>query len=240
MNKIAFSLLAFFVLTALAFSQPKLTIVGGNSGYNWGDVRPHDTPLKATIVMKNEGDSALIFLEVKPSCGCTTSKLSKDTLQPGESTQLEISLNLGSNVGLLQKNINIRTNDPTQSAIRYGLTANIITDIVCKPMQRFTFNNIQVGETKTSTVTMKNNSKVNITFSNMVVTPPIVDFTLPKTFTLKPGEEIDIVGSFTAKEVGYINSKVTFTTDNKDYPTYIITAYGRVVESPIMNNPEKK
>ena len=61
---------------------------------------------------KNVGDGILKLEPPKPSCGCTVAALKPDTLPPGASGELAFTLNLGPSKAIMEKHIEIRSNDP--------------------------------------------------------------------------------------------------------------------------------
>jgi len=238
MSKLVVFIATFVSFTLVSMAQPKFVIVGGDE-YNWGDVRPQDSPLKAKIEFRNEGNENLVIINVKPGCGCTAAKPEKDTLKPGETTYMPVEYSVAGNTGVTSKSIRIETNDPKKAATSYKITANVIRDIICKPTQHLPFRDLTVGKESSATVFVKNNSKTNITFSEMRIEPAepqILKLTIPAKFTLKPNEEIEITGRMLPKQKGYQNLKIIFKTNHPDYPTFEIPAYGNVVESAILND----
>jgi hypothetical protein len=239
MNKLIVAISMFVLTTFCALAQPKLTIIGGDE-YNWGDVKPADSPLKAAIQLKNEGTEVLEIKSVKTSCGCTTAPLDKDKLAPGETTTMNVEFKVSANTGVTSKNISFETNDPQRKKVFYKISANIVRDLVCKPSNYMPFKDLKVGIESSSTIFMKNNSKKDITFSELKVEPAGVKLTIPETFTLKPNEEIEITGRLTRNEKGYFNSKIKMKTNHPDYPTFEIPAYGSAAESAIFNDTKSK
>ena len=90
-----------------------------------GDVINHD------FVLTNIGKSPLVIHKVKTSCGCTTSKLEKDTIAPGESTKLTARFSTYGKRGGQSKDIDIITNDPDQPKV----TMRIMGHVQDKPKQ---------------------------------------------------------------------------------------------------------
>lgn len=81
--------------------------------YNFGECISGDE-IKHDFRITNIGKSNLVFHKVKTSCGCTTSKLEKDTLAPGESTLIKAVFRTSGKKGHQPKDIFIITNDPEQ------------------------------------------------------------------------------------------------------------------------------
>ena len=132
----------FAVITA--FSQPKIDVVGGQN-CDWGRISPKDNPLKRDVVIRNAGNQKLILKNVKPTCGCTTAPMEKSELEPGESTKLKVTLNIGGNSGPLTKYINIESNDPNTPLFVLNLKANVVRALEVTPTTFLAFNFISSG-----------------------------------------------------------------------------------------------
>jgi len=65
----------------------------------------------ATASFTNTGKQAVTILDMRPSCGCTTATLEKNTYRPGESGQIRIALTLKGLSGSQQKTIEVLTDD---------------------------------------------------------------------------------------------------------------------------------
>jgi len=234
-----YKLLSLVLLTCfLGFTnllaQPKLEIIGGDS-YNWGDVKPSESPLKTKIQLKNVGNENLLIKNVKPSCGCTASKVDKDILKPGEIATVDISFNITS-PGPNTKTVNIETNDSKSPNRSYRLTANLIKNIEIQPTPYFTFNDLQVGKEASSTVKIKNNGKTDIVISDFKSTPDDLRVNVSGKLVVKAGGSLDITAKITPSKAGYLNCKLDFKTTDADTPTVTISGYGNVQQSPLFNN----
>ncbi len=231
-----YSIIAVFIaFTSVMFAQPKLEIVGGTTK-NWGKVSPKDSPLKASIVIKNTGTDPLMISKLKPSCGCTTAPLKKSELKPGESTDVDVTFNVSSNTGPVKKTITIETNDPKNAHINYLLEAEVVRPLTILPSSYMTFSTMQVGMEGTAQVKVKNTSNENITIMDPITEPIDMKVNLKGKKNLKPGEEYDMIVKLTPKKAGPVNTKLSFKTSSVDFPVVEIFGYGRVAESPIFNN----
>ncbi len=231
-------LLAFAVILIvpfLAFSQPKLEIVGGDS-YDWGTVKPTQDPLSAKIKIRNAGTELLKITEVKPGCGCTTAPLDKNELKPGEEATLDVKLRIAGYSGNVVKSIRIASNDPQNPNKYLYLKANIFHPISVTPTSYLAFNEMTVGKEATSKVTIKNNTNESITLSDIQVSPENLTVNLPKKLTLKAGESFEVVAKVVPEKKGYFNCTIKIKTSNPDQKEIVIPGYGNVKESPLFNN----
>lgn len=229
-------------VTAMS-AQPKIEVCNGTDTQDWKTVTPKDEPLKANVPIKNIGNETLIITEIKAGCGCTTARLDEiqDTLKPGESTNLPVTLRIGGATGDLTKTVRITSNDPNSKDKILFLKANIFHPIQMTPSY-FAFNEMKVGSEASSAVKIKNNTDKNLTLSEIVMTPSNVDISLKKDRILKPGEEVEVTAKVKPDKSGYFNCTLKMKTSSKDYPELVISGYGKVNESPIFNSedPNKK
>lgn len=70
------------------------------------------------FTLTNMGASPLVIRQTKPNCSCVTSKVSEQTIKPGESTEMEVTFNSEGRRGNQQKSVTVFSNDPTASAQR--------------------------------------------------------------------------------------------------------------------------
>jgi hypothetical protein len=216
--------------------SPKLEFIGlTGDTYDWKEVTPKDSPLKAHIVLRNTGKSNLMIYEVKPGCGCTTAPLSHDTIAPGDTASLSVTLNVAGNTSSIQKNIRISSNEPKSPRFLF-LKANVIHPIQTLPTQYFAFNTLQVGQEDTSSIRIKNNSNTDITFSNFDASPVNVITNMNKPVILKPGDEFKISIRVRPEKAGSYQMQVKMKTTHPDYQTFSVNGYATVKESPVFQN----
>lgn len=66
-------------------------------------------PVEVVFEFTNNGESALVISEVKPSCGCTVADYPEGALAPGESGQITAEYNAKS-PGAFSKTLTVRSN----------------------------------------------------------------------------------------------------------------------------------
>lgn len=226
MKKIFAFAIAFACAATFAYAQPKLQVEGGDT-YDWGKVKPTQTPLKTNLTIKNTGTEELKISDVHVGCGCTTTGLEKKNLAPGESTSMSVSVNVGSNTGAISKSVTITSNDPTSPSKIIMLKADIVRTIQFTPSQYLTFSDMKVGTEATAKIKVKNSSDKDITLSNPEASNGL-RVNLKKQTVLKAGGEIELEAKIIPEKEGYFNGSVKLATTDPDMPTLEIPAYGNV------------
>lgn len=229
------------ISTLPLFAQPKLEVVGGNI-VNWGTVTSKQNPLKSKVKIVNAGNEELRISKVKPACGCTATLLDKDVLQPGDTATIDVSLNITGRHGSVTKTVSISSNDPNHPTTILYLKA-VVNDPITVSPQYFAFGQIEVGKEAKAEVSVKNNSKQDITLSNFKTTGGIT-LDVPEKVVVKAGSTVKLIAKVTPEKTGYWNGAVNFSTDHPDFPSFQIMAYGQVkkseaAESPVFVQPKK-
>lgn len=217
-----------FLTAIIAFSQPKLEIIGGDT-FDWGTVKVFESPLKTIITIKNTGNQPLRVFEVKPSCGCTTAPLDKDILKPGETAKIDIKLDLKGNIGQISKDVNIMTNDPIRKNVRLVLKANSVTSLDKEP-KFFAFNTVKPGEKSEAKITITNYSDHDIIIKKIVKSHDDLTFSIKVEDVIKAKSSKEVWAYYTPKTAGTHSLSCTLLTNDLDVPRLSISAWCRAEE----------
>lgn len=90
---------------------PKLKL--SRNQHNFGIVNEGEV-VSAELEFRNSGSELLKISEVKSSCGCTATVLSKKELKPGETGKIKIKLDTSEREGKITRTVTILSNDPQQ------------------------------------------------------------------------------------------------------------------------------
>jgi len=78
-----------------------------------------------TFVLSNIGDETLLITDVQVTCGCTTTALEKMELAPGESVDLEVTLDTAGFGDTIAKSVRISSNDPATPLLTLQIIGNL-------------------------------------------------------------------------------------------------------------------
>lgn len=84
-----------------------------------GSILQHD------FVLKNESGRTLKITGINTSCGCTVSKVKKEVLAPGETTEIEVKFNTRGYSGAVRQFIFVNTDSPENPIIRFTIKTEI-------------------------------------------------------------------------------------------------------------------
>lgn len=82
-------------------------------------------PVKTEFTVKNTGEGTLKLVSVRASCSCTAVKPSKESLAPGETASVPVSVDSMKRKGPIDATVNIETNDPNQPIARFHVKGMI-------------------------------------------------------------------------------------------------------------------
>ncbi len=105
--------------------------VGASAQLNWEKRTLEFKPdlgtehLDARFKFKNVSNSSVTIVEVKPSCGCTTTALSKKTYEPGEEGEISANFHVGEMTGIQEKHIIVKTDAAEDPMTQLTIKADI-------------------------------------------------------------------------------------------------------------------
>jgi len=107
---------------ALLLAAPVITVDEGT--YDFGEVLEGQF-VTHVFALSNSGDEPLEIIQVRVTCGCTTTALPKSTLAPGESVPLEAQLDTAGYGSAITKTIYVNSNDPTTPRLVLKITGMV-------------------------------------------------------------------------------------------------------------------
>ena len=173
---------------------------------------------KIRVKIENTGGDVLQILGVSPSCGCTTAKMPKASLKPGESDVLELQFNSTGMFGKVEKHVAVQSNDPKSPTSTFTFKANMITEFeIVKYGSMVYYPNLKVGQQHKDTVELKNTTKGPLTVLR------VSDFSKglmasTQRRIIAPSAVARVVVTVTPESEGMVNSQFVLETDSKNMP----------------------
>jgi uncharacterized protein DUF1573 len=111
--------------------------------YNFGTTY-NGTPVKHTFRIKNAGTAPLIIGAVSASCGCTAAKPTKNTVAPGEVSDIMVTFDTRADKGPATRVITVATNDPRHQQLQLTLKGDVKLQVEAEPSP-VAFGNVRHG-----------------------------------------------------------------------------------------------
>lgn len=122
---------------------PKVELPDGNT-YDFGVMGPEEEG-EHIFIVKNVGDADLSLVIGASTCKCTVGELGDESLPPGEETEVKMTWTVKTNESTFGQSAELRTNDPSQVAIRFEIKGKVVRQVQLEPEQ-VTFGEVAAGE----------------------------------------------------------------------------------------------
>jgi hypothetical protein len=109
MKTLKYSLFIFVALLIRVASSAQ-SIAFDKIVYDYGIIPDNAGKVESVFVYTNIGKKPLVVTQVKPSCGCTTSDYTKDSIAPGQSGYIRILFNPQGYSSVFSKSIKVTSN----------------------------------------------------------------------------------------------------------------------------------
>lgn len=122
---------------------PRVEVVGGTT-HDFGVMGAGDEG-EHIFLVKNVGEADLSLRVGASTCKCTVGELGKDSLAPGEQTEVKMSWTVKTNESSFGQSAELRTNDPSNIAIRFEIKGQVVREVQLSP-EEVTFGEVAAGE----------------------------------------------------------------------------------------------
>mgnify|MGYP001592807421 FL=1 len=152
-------------------------------------------------------------------------------LAPGESVDLEVTLNATSAVGKVHKTVTITSNDPVNSSLTLNFTANVGFET---PTIKFTplevlYDSVMVGKNDLKKILIFNSDITTVNLSLIDKPKEMVDIKLKKN-SLEPGKSTELIFRIDKNATpGLFNSCSTLEVNGSDKYRVTIPIRGTLV-----------
>ena len=195
--------------------------------FDFGKIKSTDV-VGHEFILRNTGDAVLQISNVKPACGCTTAGSWDRDIQPGQTGKIPIQFNPANFDGVVNKSIEVTSNDAKQAVFSLKISATILRPIVLSP-PFVQFDPVE-GEknSETKIVHIRNNLDEPLALGPAKSSSPDFDTGLK---TIKPGKEFELQISYAGLVHGARSeASINIATSSEEVP--IITVAATVIPQP--------
>jgi hypothetical protein len=212
--------LTFLFVISWASEKKEFEMAGGSlavSELAWDfGYMPKGSSVTHRFFLKNVGDKTLKIERVRPSCGCTSAPLTKNVLEPGETTELEVTFNAKNFRGKVTKSVAVMTDDSANLVTNLKFTSDVGGAVPTLVMEQETvsFDSVVVGKKISKKLTLTNNDIQPISVKLVEVPDYLVDVKL-KRDRLNIGDDAELSLKLTndSKLEGFFNKTLTLEVD---------------------------
>jgi len=227
-----------FFLLSMVLGAPHIQVVP--QIFDAGQMYETDT-VYAYFVIKNIGDKPLVIRRIRPTCLCTilNEKEIKDTLLPGDTDTLRVSVILFGFVGNIMKPVYIYSNDPENGLIKIFVKVFVLETIALpEPVydpEKVELGKIFYGTTKEFTVWVKNEGEADLIVAQIDL-PEGIKLKTKLPVIVKRMRQMPVVFEFNSAVAGEgeYNRYLTFRTNYRRNYRFDLPVHG-VVEKGGLN-----
>ena len=232
-------LITVLLLSSALFTNSQ-TIVFDRTDHNWGNIHEEKGKVDATFYFTNAGSTPLVLTQVIPSCGCTATEYTTDSVKPNQSGFVKAIFDPDHKRGQFNKTITIMSNG--QPSV---LLLSIAGNVIARPKGPEDWYPTKLGGLRFNTNyfnfnTVKNNAKGSYTatiYNESDKTIHILGFEgrsyckfIPEKMEIGPKQAIKLSGEFDGKLYGDLGDDFqqwTMTTDDEENPkkTIYVSAF---------------
>lgn len=209
--------------------------------HNFGKLPPNAATQTHTYEFTNTGDKALKIKNVQPSCGCTASDWTKNSIQPGEKGKVKISFDPKERAGYQQNDVKIITN--AKNSPHFVIFEAYIKEKPTKPKASLDydfgslslntdfldFGNLPLGTKRQMPLKLKNDGDSTVTIQK-INTPGDVTSYPTAPFELAPRQskilKFTLFSKGSPTEMGIYKRDISIQSSEYPKQPYPITAAG--------------
>ncbi len=218
-------LVCLVLFSSLAPAQAKIAVAEGTT-FNLGQVYRGDV-VEHPLTILNSGRDTLVISRVDVSCGCTGSMLSNDHIGPGDKGTLQITFNSRNFRGPVHKTLTVNSNAADHPQLLIQFEGTVVEEVTITP-EYLWFQDAQVGERSTKSVSIKNEGNVPVELTGFATDLAGLSTVLPGT-AIGPGQKIDLPVEFTPeKPTPVVADRITIHTNHPRQKDLVIPVYGNI------------
>jgi len=182
--------------------------------------------IDCSFIIGNRSDRAVTITDVRASCGCVVSSLSRKTLAPGETSQLSLKVSLDGADGAIKREIAVMIGEQHFNALTLTVAANVRQAITISP-RRIVLPRMSESDVASASATITvHDPALKLRIQKMKCTSPQLSARCIEAEPMKRFQ-VDISASppFTG---GFLDGEVHVVTDNTRHPIVIIPVNGMV------------
>jgi hypothetical protein len=199
--------------------------------WDFGKVRPGTQP-QHKFIITNKGTEDLIIERVWASCGCVKTSMFINHILPGKSADLQTIFNTGGYVGMLEKIIYIKSNDPEIPEKQIKLKVEIEHQFkpqINIPATEWNMGLISQGDILSLSFTIENQGDADLIIDKIDTYEHIqVNSALPLKILPKEKFELVLIYDSTNHELGDVKEAVRIYCNDPTMESFVIRISGYI------------
>ena len=199
--------------------------------WDFGKVKPGTQP-QHNFIITNKGTEDLLIERVWTSCGCVQTSISTNRILPGKSAELQAIFNTAGFVGMLEKIIYIKSNDPEEPEKKIKVRVDIEYQFKPKintPATEWNMGLISQGDILSLSFTIENQGDADLIIDKIDSYEHIqVNSALPLKILPKEKFELVLIYDSTNHELGDVREAVQIYCNDPTMESLVIKISGYI------------
>jgi len=186
---------------------------------------PEGRTVEGDIRFTNIGKTPVQIQRVQASCGCTTTKIEKMTVEPGDTASVHYAVRTQGFRGIVRKTITVYFADPKEKDLEFAIQGTLYTDLEVTPsfidFQRVAYD---PNSTITQKVTVRNQTERPIRIT-MVRSTSVLLTVSPGSAVIPPGQSLAVQVTLKPSKAAAEDADVWIETDSPSRPKIAIPVF---------------
>jgi len=188
---------------------------------------PEGRTVEGDIRFTNAGNAPVQIQRVQASCGCTTTKIEKMGLEPGDTASVHYAVRTQGFRGIVRKTITVFFTDPKEKELEFVIQGTLYSDLEVTPsfidFQRVT---LDLNSTLTQKVTVMNQTQKPIRIAARTTSDLLT--VSPASSTVPAGQSLALQVTLRPSKAVTQDADVWIETDSASRPKIAVPVFIQV------------
>jgi len=181
--------------------------------------------LQGDIRFVNTGKEAVQIQRVQASCGCTTTKIEKMRVEPGDTASVHYSVRTQGFRGLVRKTITVYFTDPKEKELQFVIQGTLFSELDVTPsFIDFQGVALDANSSFTQNVTVQNQSEKPIQIATVRATSDLLTVS-PVSATVPAGQSLTVEVTLRPSKVAAVDADVWIESNSASRPKISIPVF---------------
>ena len=181
--------------------------------------------LQGDIRFVNTGKEAVQIQRVQASCGCTTTKIEKMRVEPGDTASVHYSVRTQGFRGLVRKTITVYFTDPKEKELQFVIQGTLFSELDVTPsFIDFQGVALDANSSFTQNVTVQNQSEKPIQITTVRATSDLLTVS-PVSATVPAGQSLTVEVTLKPSKAATVDADVWIESNSASRPKISIPVF---------------
>ena len=181
--------------------------------------------LQGDIRFVNTGREAVQIQRVQASCGCTTTKIEKMRVEPGDTASVHYSVRTQGFRGLVRKTITVYFTDPKEKELQFVIQGTLFSELDVTPsFIDFQGVALDANSSFTQNVTVQNQSEKPIQITTVRATSDLLTVS-PVSAAVPAGQSLTVEVTLRPSKVATVDADVWIESNSASRPKISIPVF---------------